>query len=197
MNALLHRSLGLPLALAALALAACAGNREPAEHQVAAIESAIQSAQPDAGKYVPDKLADVEARLKTMKADLQSDNYTAVLGAAPKLLTDAQELIGAAAVRKGEVMAELNKEWPALAGSLPQWLDALRKRAEALGKGKKPPAGVDLAAAHTALGEANSLWSKAKAAFAAGNLQEAVDSANTVKDKAAEAAAALKMPKPA
>ena len=197
MNALLHRSLGLPLALAALALAACAGNREPAEHQVAAIESAIQAAQPDAGKYVPDKLADVQARLTTMKADLQSGNYTAVLGAAPKLLTDAQELVGAALVHKSEALAELNKEWPALAGSLPQWLEALQKRVETLGKGKKPPAGVDMPAAKAALDAAQSLWGKAKAAFAAGNLQEAVDSAHTVKDKAAEAAAALKMPKPA
>jgi hypothetical protein len=197
MNALLHRSLGLPLALAALALAACAGNREPAEHQIAAIESAIQAAQPEAGKYVPDQLADVETRLKALKADLQSGNYTAVLGAAPKLLTAAQELVGAAAVHKGEVLAELNKEWPALAGSLPQWLEALQKRVDTLGKGKKPPAGVDVPAAQAALGEALTLWGKAKAAFAAGNLQEAVDSAHTVKDKAAEAAAALKMPKPA
>jgi hypothetical protein len=197
MNALLHRSLALPLALAALALAACAGNREPAEHQVAAIESAIQAAQPDAGKYVPDQLADVEKRLASAKADLQAGNYPAVLGAAPKLLTDAQELIGAAAIHKGQMLAELNKEWPTLAGSLPQWLEALQKRLEMLGKSKKAPAGVDVPAATAALAEAQSLWGKAKAAFAAGNLQEAVASARTVKDKAGEAANALKMPKPA
>jgi hypothetical protein len=196
MNTVLHRSLGLPLVLAALALAACAGNREPAEQQIAAIEGAIQAAQPDAGQYVPETLAAVEARLATAKGQLQAGNYTAVLDAAPKLLTDAQDLVGAAAVHKDELMAGFNKQWPALAGSLPQWLEALQQRIETLGK-KRARAGVDVATAKAALEEALSLWGKAKAAFAAGNLQEAVNTANTAKDKAAEAAAALKMPNPA
>jgi hypothetical protein len=196
MNTLLHRSFGLPVALAALAIAACAGNREPAQQQLAAIEGAIQAAQPDAGEYVPDMLAAVQARLATAKGQLQAGDYKAVLSAAPGLLTDAQELVGAAARHKGELMAELNKQWPALAGSLPQWLEALQKRVATLGK-KKAPTGVDVATAKASLAEALSLWGKAKSAFAAGNLQEAINTANAVKDKAAEAATALKMPTPA
>jgi hypothetical protein len=197
MNATFHRTLALPLLVAALVLAACAGNREPAEHQVAAIQGAIDAAAPDAGKFVPDKLNAVKARLATLRSDLAAGNYGQVVAAAPALLTDAQELVGAAAIRKSEVMAELGKEWPAMAGSLPQWLEALQKRIDVLGKARKAPAGVDLAAARAALGEALPLWGKAKAAFAAGNMVEAVDTAHAAKDKAAAAATALKMPQPA
>lgn len=197
MHATLRRFITLPALTAALALAACAGNREPAEHQVAAIESAIQAAEPDAGKFVPDKLSDVKSRLATLRSDLQAGDYGKVVAAAPALLTDAQELVGAAAVAKAGVMQELNKEWPALAGMLPQWLEALQKRVATLAKAKKAPAGVDLAQARTALAQANALWGKAKAAFAAGNLMEAIDTAHLVKDQAAAAATALKMPQPA
>jgi hypothetical protein len=197
MHAILRRPLALPLLATLLALGACAGSREPAEHQIAAIGSAIQAAAPDAARYVPDKLDDVQARLGSLKTEMAAGNYGKVLAAAPALLTDAQELIGAAAVHKGELMQELGKQWPSLAGSLPQWLEALQKRVATLAKGKQPPAGVDIAAAKAALGDALSLWGKAKAAFAAGNLSEAVDTANAVKDKAAAAATALKMPQPA
>jgi hypothetical protein len=198
MNAIMRRAATPPvLLLAVVALAACAGRREPAEHQIAAIESAIQAASPDAGRYVPDKLRDVQARLDVLRSEMANGKYDAVIAAAPALLTDSQELIGDAAVHKADMLRELNNEWPTLADSLPQWLEALQKRAEALGKNRKAPAGIDLAAARSALDEARGLWSKAQSAFAAGNLAQAVDIAHSVKDKAAMAATALKMPQPA
>jgi hypothetical protein len=55
------------------------------------------------------------------------------------------------------------------------------------------PAGIDLAAAKSGLADATSLWSKAQAAFSAGNLEEAVSTAKDVKAKAEAAAAALKL----
>jgi hypothetical protein len=58
-------------------------------------------------------------------------------------------------------------------------------------------AGIDLTAAKAGLGEAASLWSKAQAAFAAGNLVEAVATAKDVKAKLTALAASLKLELPA
>jgi hypothetical protein len=54
-------------------------------------------------------------------------------------------------------------------------------------------AGIDLAAAKSGLSDATSLWSKAQAAFASGNLDEAVSTAKDVKAKIDALAASLKL----
>jgi len=177
--------------------AACAGNHDPAAAEISAIESAVHAAQPDAGRYVPDKLADVQSRLATLKAGFDNKDYAAVLAGAPALLTDAQELVGAAALKKSKVVDALRKQWPAIADTLPQWLEGMQKRADALGRSHKLPPGVDLAAARGALEEARSLWGKANAAFSASNLEEAISTAQQARGKATAAAAALRMPLPA
>lgn len=184
-------------AAGALMLAACASNHDPAAAQIGAIEAAVQSAQPDAGRYVPEKLAGVQSRLATLKQAFDRQDYKSVLAGAPALLDDAQQLLGAAALQKAKVVDELRKQWPAIADSLPQWLEGLQKRVDALGRSRKLPPGVDLEAARGALEEARSLWGKANAAFSASNLEEAIATAQQARAKATEAAKALRMPLPA
>jgi len=58
------------------------------------------------------------------------------------------------------------------------------------------PSGVDLNAAKSALKEATEGWTKAQAAQAAGNIEDAASMAQMVKDKATAAAAALKLKLP-
>ena len=190
------RLAGLALACGLL-FTACASNHDPAAAQISAIEGAVQSAQPDAGRYVPDKLANVQSRLATLKSDFGHKDYAAVLAVAPALLTDAPELFGAAALKKSQVVDELRKQWPAIADTLPQWLEGLQKRVDALGRSRKLPPGVDLAAARVSLDEARALWGKANAAFSAGNLEEAIATPQQAREKATAAAAALRMPLPA
>ena len=74
-------------------------------------------------------------------------------------------------------------------------MTAIQNRIDFLGKkaNKKAAAGVDLDGAKSALGEAMSLWSKAQAAFATGNLDEAVKTAQDVKSKIEPVAATLKL----
>ncbi len=74
---------------------------------------------------------------------------------------------------------------PRLAAALPADIAAIQSRIELSGKksSKKLAAGIDLEAAKSGLSDATSLWSKAQAAFAAGNMDEAVNTANDVKTK--------------
>ena len=187
---------GLITVTAALLLAACASQMEPAQTAIAGIEAAITSASADAGKYVPDQLSAVQAKLTDLKAAFDKKDYKSVLAGAPALLSEAQGLLGAAALKKEEVMKAMSAEWTVVAASLPQLVAAVKSRVDTLSKSHHAPAGVDLAAAKTGLADATALWGKAQAAFSSGNVEEAVTAAREVKAKAEAAAAALKMKLP-
>ena len=73
---------------------------------------------------------------------------------------------------------------------------ALSSRLDILGKAKKLPAGLDAAkvtAAKTGLDGIKATWDAATAAFASGNVLDAVSKANEVKTKGAEIMASLGM----
>ena len=190
------KTVGFLAVAAALLLGACANQMEPAQKAIAGVESAVNAAAPDAGKYVPDQLAAVQKKLGDLKTSFDNKDYAAVLTGAPGVLTDAQGLLGAAMLKKDEVVKALGAQWPALAASLPGLVSSVTSHVAAMAKNKHLPAGVDLAAAKSAVADAGSLWSKAQAAFAAGNIEEAVNTANDVKAKAEAAAAAIKMKLP-
>ena len=192
MTTLKNVTVGL-LAVAAVLLGACANQMEPAQQAIAGIDSAISAAAPDAGKYVPDQLAAVQKKLADLKTSFDSKDYAAVLTGAPALLTEAQGLLGATMLKKEQVVKALSAQWPAMAAALPELVSSVTNRVASLAKSKHLPEGVDLAAAKTSIADAASLWSKAQAAFAAGNIEEAMNTANEVKAKAEAAAAAIKM----
>jgi hypothetical protein len=183
------------IAFALLGLASCAGDREPAQKLIADIEAVLMAAAPEAAKYVPDQLADVHTKFTVLKASFDKQDYAAVVMQGPALLELASSLATTAAAKKDAVLRALNDQWTGLADSLPEYLTAIRNRIEFLSKksSKKLAAGVDLDSAKSTVEDAASLWSKAQAAFAAGNLDEAVTAANQVKSKVEGAAAALKL----
>jgi hypothetical protein len=183
------------LSLAAIVLVACAGQKEPAQKLIAEIEATTTAASAEAGKYVPDQLADVQAKLGALKASFAKGDYAAVVSGAPAVLGAAQALAIDAAAKKDEALKVANDNWTGLAGSVPGYLTAVQDRIDFLGKkaNKKAAAGIDLDAAKAGAAEANSLWSKAQAAFAGGNLDEAVSTATEVKSKVEAVAASLKL----
>ena len=186
------------VALAASLLAACAGQMEPAKKLIGDIDSTVSAASADAEKYVPDQLHDVQAKLADLKASFDKKDYAAVVSGAPAVLTAAQGLATAAAAKKDEVLKALNTDWSGLSTALPGYVTAIQSRIDLLGKksGKKLATGIDVPAAKAGLADATALWSKAQAAFSAGNLEEAVNTAKDVKTKIEAVAAGLKLALP-
>jgi len=183
--------------VAAMLAVACASQMEPAKKALDGINEAVAAAEAaGASKYIPDQYQAVQTRVADLKAAFDKKDYAAVLQGAPALLTDAQSLIGAAVAKKDEVVKALGGEWTNLAASVPQLVAAVKSRVEVLGKSKKLPAGVDLAAAKSSLADATGLWDKAQAAFTAGNVEDAVAAAKDTQAKAEAAAAALKLTLP-
>ena len=187
------------ISMVVIILAACAGQKEPAQKLIGDIEATVTAASAEAAKYVPDQLADVQTKLGALQASFDKQDYAAVVMGAPAVLSEAKGLATAAAAKKDAVLKALNDEWTGLAGSLPGALPAIQSRIDLLSKksSKKLAAGIDLDAAKAGLSDAMSLWSKAQAAFAAGNLQEAVSTAKNVKAKIEALAASLKLDLPA
>jgi hypothetical protein len=183
------------ISLAAILLGACAGQKEPAQQLIGDIEATVTAAAPEAAKYVPDQLVDVQSKLSSLKASFDGRDYAAVATQGPAVLAAAQTLATAAAAKKDAILKALNDEWTGLAGSLPGTMTAIQNRIDLLSKksSKKMAAGIDLNAAKAGLTDAMSLWSKAQAAFAAGNLEEAVGTAKGVKAKTDPLAASLKL----
>jgi hypothetical protein len=183
------------IAAAAIILTACAGQKAPAQKLLGDIEATVTAASTEAAKYVPDQLADVQSKFAALKASYDKQDYAAVVTGAPAVLTAAQGLATAAAAKKDEVLKALNDEWTGLSGSVSGAITAIQSRMELLSKksSKKMPAGIDLAAAKSGLNDATSLWSKAQAAFAAGNLEEAVSTAKDVKGRIDALASSLKL----
>jgi ATP/maltotriose-dependent transcriptional regulator MalT len=182
------------IAMAVTVLAGCAGQMEPAQRSISDIEAMVIAASPEAAKYVPDQLTDVQGKLGGLKASFDKKDYSAVLENAPAVMSAAQGLASAAAAKKQELMTALNEQWSGLAAALPGYMTAIQNRIDLLGKksAKKLAAGVDLDAARASLKDAGSLWSKAQAAFATGNLDEAVTIAQSLKTNLEDLASTLK-----
>jgi hypothetical protein len=183
------------LSLAAIALAACAGQKEPAQKLLADIQATVTAASTEAAKYVPDQLMEVQTKYGELKTSFDKQDYAAVISGAPPVFAEAQTLATAAAAKKDEVLKALNDKWMGLAGTVPEYATAVQNRIDVLRKksSKKLAAGMDLDAAKSSLDQATSLWSKAQAAFASGNMDEAVRTAQEVKSRVEAVAATLKL----
>jgi hypothetical protein len=183
------------LSVLAITMAACAGQKEPAQKVLADIEATVTAASTEAAKYVPDQLMEVQTKYAELKASFDKQDYAAVISGAPPVFAAAQTLATAAAAKKDEVLKALNDKWMVLAGTVPEYATAVQNRIDVLRKksSKKAAAGLDLDAAKLSLDQATSLWSKAQAAFAGGNMDEAVRTAQDVKSRVEAVAATLKL----
>src|ERR1700730_408825 len=183
------------IAFAALLLTACANQMEPAQRSISDIEAALSTGASDAVKYVPDQLTDVRRELGDLKATFDRQDYAAVLKAAAAGMERAQGLASPAKAKKPERTQSLGEEWSDLAARLPGYMTTIQSRIELLAKksSRKMAAGIDLDAARGSLSEDSSAWSKAQAAFATGNLGEAVTTAKSLESSLEGLASTLKI----
>jgi hypothetical protein len=175
-------------------LGACTNQREPAEHMMQDIETALGGASEDAAKYVPGELTGVQMKLDDLKTAYDAQDYQAVLARGPAILADAKALAADAAAKKSEIAKNQSDQWTALSAAVPALFTAVQARLDVLSqkKNRKMAAGIDLDAAKSALSDATSAWSKAQGAFGNGNMNEAVSTAQDVETKLQALAGALK-----
>jgi hypothetical protein len=189
-------AMGIALAIAVLALAACeSAEKAPAAAALSAAQTAIDAVKTEAMKYVPDQVKSVEDALVTAKANFEKKDYKAALAGAQDVAAKAKELGAAAATKK----AELTKSWEEVSNGVPKMAEAIKSRVDILSQSKKLPAGLDKAKvddAKAGLASMNQSWTQASDAYKSGDVSGAVVKAKAAKDKAVEIMTALNMTVP-
>jgi hypothetical protein len=189
-------AIGIALAIAVLALAACeSAEKAPATAALSAAQTAIDAVKTEAMKYVPDQVKPVEDALATAKANFEKKDYKAALAGAQDVAAKAKELGAAAATKK----AELTKSWEEVSNGVPKMAEAIKSRVDILSQSKKLPAGLDKAKvddAKAGLASVNQSWTQASDAYKSGDVSSAVVKAKAAKDKAVEIMTALNMTVP-
>jgi hypothetical protein len=184
------------IAAATVALAACASKMQPAQQMISKIEAVVAAAQPEAAKYVPDQLKDVQDKVANLKTAFAQQDYGAVITAAPSVLASAQGLAAAAAQKKSVVMGELNEQWSRISANLPANVAAIQKRIEVLSHNARLRKGIDLAAAKKGLDDVNTAWTTAQSDFTSGHLGQAVTAAKGVQTQLQSLAQSIKFQLP-
>jgi len=187
------------LLFASLLIVACGGQKEPAERAVADADAAIAAVREDAARFVPDQLKELEDSLALLKDNLAKEKYPAVLTAARELnrtINTVNETVATEKVKAAAVADQLTERWNSLSTELPEMVESVTARVASLAKSRKFPEGVDAVLFDDIKAAADTMaqsWQQALGAFANNNMQEAVDMAQTAKDRGTEVMTALGM----
>ena len=180
---MIRNALGL---LAIAIAAACTSQLEPAQKMLSDVTVTMAEVSSDASATLPEQYAELQRQIGELQTRFDHEDYGAVIAEGPAVLATVHKLGQTAAARKVEISQQLNAVWTQRAQKLPDEFSALERRLDFLSApaNREAAAGIDLIAAQNAVREAVSLWSKGQAAYAAGNLPEAVQTADEVKAKA-------------
>ena len=177
---------------AAVFLAACANQKEPAENAVAKIEASLNEVRADAQKYAADQLKTVDESVNRLKQNLANKDYSGVVVGAPSVASAVDDLKSTVATAKADAeanMAAAQTEWNELSASVPPLVEKLQARVDQLAKTHKYPKGMDKAAfeaAKTAFENLKTEWTEAGNEFTSGQAGNAVRKARNAKEKAQE-----------
>jgi hypothetical protein len=183
------RILGLA---AAVILAACTSQKEPAEHAVAKVDASLNEFRADAQQYAADQLKSVDASVSHLKDNLAKQDYAAVVQGAPSVMADLEALKSTVTTAKSDAEATLaaaQSEWNDLSASVPPMVEKLQAKVDQLSKTHKFPKGMDKAgfeAAKTGFEGLKTEWTEAGSEFASGQAANAVRKARNAKAKAEE-----------
>ena len=189
---MLKKSWKYLIAAACAVSLACNSGKAPAEAAMKLAEEAVNSAQAEAEKLVPDDMKSLSDDLAAAKDALSKGDYKAALASAQSLQQKATDVMAKAKAKKDELTAS----WNTMSEGLPKMVDAIKSRVDILSQSKKLPAGLDaatFASAKDGLASATTAWGEAQEAFKAGNLTDAIAKASSIKEKATAIMSSLGM----
>jgi hypothetical protein len=172
------------VALVSLAMAACAGQKEPAQKAVTDLSAALAKIGEMSEKYVPEEFATVQAQVDGLKASFDKGDYDAVVQAAPAASTAIRQLQADSIIAKAAYAKQMNAEWAETAKTMPDVIASVDKQITRYTSSGRLPNGLDRDAfkqAVAAFDEAKQAWTTAAEAGNAGKYEDAVLQSREVK----------------
>lgn len=163
----------------AVATVACADRAEPAAIAVGKMQGAFDAVRFEALRYAPDEEPPVEAAVTVVTAALvNGQNYDQIVVDAEAVMPRIASLGETVVERKVQLM----KTWSDITQALPASLDSAAAQIDVLAAATVRHTTARRAAldsARRALEASTSAWDDARAAFARGNLKDAVQKAES------------------
>lgn len=175
-------------ALAALCLgvAACASQKEPAEQALAAVEAKFNESAAEIQKYLPERHAEIEASIASLRESMSSKSYGDVVAEAGQVQASLKRAIGESRVRRAQLLVEMESEWDEMAKTMPAMVAAMDKKISS--QRGRPPKDMTGDAWKQTIAEydaARDAWGKAAAGLTRANFEESVLAARDAKAKIA------------
>ena len=167
----------------AVALAACASQKEPAQQSLTELEGAMTKVAEMGQKYMPEEFADVESQIAGLKASFDKGDYDAVVAGAPKTAAAIRKLQADSIIAKANYAKEMNAEWADFTRTMPDTIVAVDKQISRASRSL--PKGMDrdtFKQTVATFDEAKKTWETAAELGNAGKYEEAVMESRKVKE---------------
>jgi hypothetical protein len=128
------------LAALSLGLAACASQKEPAEQALAAVEAKFKESAAEVQKYLPDRYAELEATVASLRDSLAQEDYGDVVEGAAAAQDSLKRAIADARVKRAQTIAAMDSEWDELLKSMPPMIEAMDRKISS--QRGRPPKGM-------------------------------------------------------
>jgi hypothetical protein len=186
MNTVSKSFLAAALAALALVLAACASQKEPAEKAMADIEAKFEQSAAEIRKYLPERYAEVEASVASLRDAMSKQDYGDVVSGAATAQESLKRAIAESRVARAQALAAMETEWDALAKDMPEMVKAMDKKITSQrGRAPKGMTGDEWKQAIAEYDAARDTWSKAATEMTRQNFEATVLAARDAKAKIA------------
>jgi DNA repair exonuclease SbcCD ATPase subunit len=170
------------IAALCLGVAACASKKEPAEQALAALETKFQEAAAEIRKYLPERHAELEASVASLRDAMAQEDYGDVVKGAAAAQESLKRAIADSRVARAQMLAAMDTEWTELTQSMPKMIDAMDKKITS--QRGRPPKGMTSDAWKQTIAEydaARDTWSKAVAEMSRATFEQSVLAARDAK----------------
>jgi len=174
------------LATVIFGLAACANQQVPAEQALAALETRLQEAGPEIQKYLPERYAEVEKSVASLRDSLASKDYGDVVKGAAAAQDAIKRAVADARVARAKMLAAMDGEWNELVKTMPAMIAAMDKKISS--QRGRPPQGMTSEAWKATIAEydaARDAWSEAAAGMSTKTFEATVLAARDAKARIA------------
>ncbi len=167
----------------AVALAACASQKEPAQQSLTELEGAMAKVAELGQKYMPEEYAEVDAQIAGLKASFDKGDYAAVVAGASKAAAAIRKLQADSIIAKANYAKQMNAEWADFTRTMPDTIVAVDKQITRASRSL--PKGMDrdtFKQTVATFDEAKKTWEAAAELGNAGKYEEAVMESRKVKE---------------